>query len=47
VIQPQLRADLDRLSKDSIPVDIVFDQGLKVLGLDAITAPTTVTAQNP
>lgn len=34
VIHPQLQADLDRLSKANIPVDVVFDQGVKVLGLE-------------
>lgn len=32
-IDSGLRADLDRLSKASIPVDIVFEQGTQVLGL--------------
>jgi len=32
-IQPQLQADLDRLAAASIPVDIVFEQGVEVLGL--------------
>lgn len=49
VIQPQLHADLDRLSNDDIPIDIVFDQGLATLGLsdspphaaDAPSAGTT------
>lgn len=31
VIGTQLKADLDRLSKANIPVDIVFEQGIKVL----------------
>lgn len=31
VIGDQLQADLDRLSAANIPVDIVFDQGIKVL----------------
>lgn len=30
-ITPQLQADLDRLSQASIPVDVVFEQGLSVL----------------
>jgi len=34
VIRPQLQADLDRLSKRSIPVDVTFNQGVAVLGLD-------------
>jgi len=33
-IRPQLQADLDRLSRASIPVDVVFSQGKSVLGLD-------------
>ena len=33
VIRPQLQADLDRLSSRAIPVDVVFDQGKSVLGL--------------
>ncbi|MFT2010173.1 dipeptidyl-peptidase 3 family protein [Pontibacter sp. 13R65] len=32
-ISAQLQADLDRLSQKSIPVDIVFEQGVEVLGL--------------
>jgi len=34
VIGDQLQADLDRLTRASIPVDIVFNQGISVLGLD-------------
>jgi hypothetical protein len=30
-VSPQLQADLDRLSDQGIPVDIVFDQGVSVL----------------
>ncbi|TKC02101.1 dipeptidyl-peptidase 3 family protein [Pedobacter cryotolerans] len=33
IIAPELQADLDRLSKKGIPVDIVFDQGVDVLGM--------------
>jgi len=33
LIRPSLQADLDRLSRASIPVDIVFEQGVDVLGL--------------
>ena len=33
VIKTQLQADLDRLSAAGIPVDIIFEQGVKVLGL--------------
>ena len=43
VIQPQLRTDLQRLSNDDIPIDIVFDQGLKVLGLSHDAAPAAAT----
>jgi hypothetical protein len=32
-IRPQLQADLDRLAEAGIPVDIVYEQGLDVLGL--------------
>jgi hypothetical protein len=34
VIGPQLRADLDRLAARQIPVDVVFEQGKSVLGLE-------------
>ncbi len=34
VIKPQLAADLERLTEANIPVDIVFEQGTEVLGLD-------------
>jgi hypothetical protein len=34
VILPQLQADLDRLKGSNIPVDIVFVQGKKVVGLE-------------
>jgi len=33
LIQPDLAADLDKLAKQGIPVDIVFEQGVDVLGL--------------
>ena len=33
-IRPQLQADLDRLAAANIPVDIVYEQGAEVLGLD-------------
>lgn len=33
VISPMLQNDLDRLSEKNIPVDIVFEQGVEVLGL--------------
>lgn len=32
-IGPELQSDLDRLEAESIPVDIVFDQGVHILGL--------------
>jgi hypothetical protein len=34
VIREQLQKDLDRLTEANIPVDIIFDQGVEVLGLD-------------
>lgn len=34
LITPELQADLDKLSEAGIPVDIVFEQGIEVLGLD-------------
>ena len=33
-ISPELQADLDRLNEGGIPVDIVFEQGMDVMGLD-------------
>ena len=33
-IGEQLQADLDRLSQAAIPVDVVFEQGLEMLGLE-------------
>ena len=33
VIGPGLQADLDRVGAAGIPVDIVFEQGVEVLGL--------------
>ena len=33
IIAPELQGDLDRLSDANIPVDVVFQQGLDVLGL--------------
>ena len=35
----QLQADLDRLGELGIPHDIVFEQGLSVLGLKPTTSP--------
>jgi hypothetical protein len=34
-IRPELQADLDRLAEEGIPVDIVWEQGLDVLGLQS------------
>lgn len=34
LIRPQLQADLERLTDANIPVDIIFEQGASVLGLD-------------
>jgi len=34
VMQPALQADLDRLSKKGIPVDLVFEQGVDILGMN-------------
>ena len=45
VIAPQLQADLDRLTKQQIPVDIVFDQGLDVLNLIP-EAPAAAATKN-
>ena len=33
IIQAELQADLDRLSKKGIPVDVIFEQGVDVLGM--------------
>jgi hypothetical protein len=33
-VRAQLQADLERLSANNIPVDVVFEQGAKVLGLE-------------
>ena len=33
VISSELQADLDRLSKKGIPVDVIFEQGVDVLGV--------------
>jgi hypothetical protein len=33
VVRPDLQADLNRLQQKGIPVDITFEQGVKVLGL--------------
>lgn len=32
-VHPELKSDLDRLSKKGIPVDVIFEQGVNVLGL--------------
>jgi hypothetical protein len=33
IVSPQLQADLDRLAENNIPVDVVFEQGVDVIGL--------------
>ncbi|MBC7418593.1 MAG: Zn-dependent hydrolase, partial [Pedobacter sp.] len=33
IIHPELQKDLDRLTKNHIPVDVVFEQGVDVLGV--------------
>jgi hypothetical protein len=33
-VRPQLQADLDRLAEAGIPVDIVYEQGRQILGLE-------------
>lgn len=33
VITPELQADLDKLTKKGIPVDVVFEQGVDILGV--------------
>jgi hypothetical protein len=33
IIETELQRDLDRLSKKGIPVDLVFEQGVDVLGM--------------
>lgn len=33
IIEPELQGDLDRLSKKGIPVDLIFEQGVDVLGV--------------
>jgi hypothetical protein len=33
VVKPELQADIDRINAANIPVDVVFEQGKKVLGL--------------
>lgn len=33
LIHPELKSDLDKLSKKGIPVDVIFEQGVDVLGL--------------
>ena len=38
LIGPQLRADLERLAAREIPVDVVFEQGKSLLGLDSASA---------
>jgi hypothetical protein len=44
VVSPQLQADLDRLKAAKIPIDVRFEQGLQVLGLQAPAAPAAPPA---
>jgi hypothetical protein len=46
IIGPQLAADLKKLETAGIPVDVTFEQGLKVLGLEA-DAAAAATAGAP
>jgi hypothetical protein len=34
-MDPRLAEDLERVNREGIPVDIVFDQGVSVLGIGA------------
>ncbi len=45
VVKPQLAADLKKLDKAGIPIDIRFDQGLRTLGLEQVD--TTTKAPSP
>ncbi|NNF56913.1 MAG: Zn-dependent hydrolase [Rhodothermaceae bacterium] len=38
VLTPELEASLDRVNSAGIPVDVVFDQGVEVLGLEPVGA---------
>ena len=42
-IEPELQGDLARLRRDNIPVDLVFEQGLDVLKLDAAAPAASTT----
>ena len=44
-IDSVLQSDLDRLSAQGIPVDITFEQGLSVLGLDGEAEPEAAAAK--
>jgi hypothetical protein len=33
IVKPDLQVDLDRINSASIPVDVVFEKGKKILGL--------------
>jgi hypothetical protein len=46
-IPEQLQADLERLNREGIPVDIVFEQGVEVLGLDEEPVSQTSTSKLP
>lgn len=43
VIEPELAADLERLQDAGIPIDIRFEQGLDVLGLEAYASEPDAT----
>jgi hypothetical protein len=34
IIKPDLQADLNKLQQKGIPVDVIFEQGVDVLGLN-------------
>ena len=33
IIKPELQSDLDKLAQKGIPVDVIFEQGVDVLGM--------------
>ena len=47
VIEPELEADLARLADAGIPIDIRFEQGLDVLGLEQYAADVPAPAPKP
>src|SRR5690606_15370444 len=46
-IPAQLQSDLDRLGEAGIPVDVVFEQGTEVLGLEAAGAIPAAAGKAP